>query len=224
MMFGEPGRLIHTMYFDGNQNTWPHRDSNYLDSEQIGTAIGVWVAVEDIHSGAGRFYVYPKSHRIAVPMEETGQEIDPNSKHYKDGMRQYLATSDLVCIAPALSQGDILLWSSKTIHGSLESTAPQYSRRSFTAHYIPESHEFVWFQKFQSRTKTRLVNDVKISLHGDQTNSGKQMFYRWRLRFPKTAQALQNITNSRKQMIHRWRLRFPKAAQALRNIRDHYLF
>ena len=89
-ILGEPGKLIHTMYFDGNQHTCPHRDTYTIDSEQIGTMIGVWVAAEDIQLGAGSFYVYPKSHRMVMPLEATGEEINPNGKDYKDGVRTTL--------------------------------------------------------------------------------------------------------------------------------------
>ena len=45
----------------------------------------------------------------------------------------------LVCRAPALSKGDVLFWAAKTIHGSLRTTQPTRSRRSFTAHFIPDA-------------------------------------------------------------------------------------
>jgi phytanoyl-CoA hydroxylase len=28
LLLGEPGRIVHTMYFEGNQETWAHRDSH----------------------------------------------------------------------------------------------------------------------------------------------------------------------------------------------------
>ena len=66
-LLGEPGRMIHTMYFDGNQKTWAHRDSHYIDSEETGRMISVWIAAEDIDPGAGRFYVYARSHVTPTP-------------------------------------------------------------------------------------------------------------------------------------------------------------
>ena len=201
-ILGEPGKLIHTMYFDGNQHTWPHRDTYTIDSEQIGTMIGVWVAAEDIQLGAGSFYVYPKSHRMVMPLEATGEEINPNGKDYKDGVRKYLDMNDLVCTAPALCQGDMILWSSKTIHGSLDTTAPHYSRRSFTGHYISESQEFLWFHKYRGSRKTMTVNGVKVTLHGDKTGFGKQLMYRLIIRFPKEAQVLRNINKKAKLIVH----------------------
>ena len=59
--------MIHTMYFDGNQKTWAHRDSHYIDAEETGRMIGVWIAAEDIDPGAGPFYVYARSHVTPTP-------------------------------------------------------------------------------------------------------------------------------------------------------------
>ena len=63
-ILGEPGKLVQSMYFDGNPVTWPHQDTYYLDAEEIGRMTAAWVASEDIAPGAGRFFVYPKSHLI----------------------------------------------------------------------------------------------------------------------------------------------------------------
>lgn len=56
--------VVQTMLFEGNPSTPAHSDSYYLDSEKLGSMSAAWIALEDIHPGAGRFYVYPKSHRL----------------------------------------------------------------------------------------------------------------------------------------------------------------
>lgn len=167
-IFGEPGRCIHTMFFDGNQTTWAHRDSHYIDSEQTGTMAGLWVAAEDIHPGAGRFFVYRGSHRVPTPPELGLDGIDANSRAYKDAMSGWLARSGLEQVAPELRRGDALLWNALTIHGSLPTTAPEHSRKSFTAHYIPESHDYLWARQRRGSGQEILVNGVRIACHGDQ--------------------------------------------------------
>jgi hypothetical protein len=87
----------------------------------------------------------------------------------------------------------MLLWSSLTVHKSLETTDPSRSRRSFTGHYVPASHEFVWFKEVRRPTATRTVNGVEVVLHGDQTALGVQLSNRLRIRFPRTARALRRI-------------------------------
>ena len=161
ILFGEPGRAIHTMYFDGNQTTWAHRDGHYIDSQQAGKMIGVWIAAEDIHPDAGRFFIVPRSHRMPVP----GEEGDPNSPAYKQTMAEFVRHGPLDCVAPVLQQGDMLIWTSLTIHGSLPTTDPRFSRRSFTAHYVPQSHAYQWNVRDVAARRSIMVNNVEVILH-----------------------------------------------------------
>jgi phytanoyl-CoA hydroxylase len=150
VFFAEPGKLVQSMYFQGNTATWAHQDTYYLDAEEIGTMVAGWFALEDIRPGAGRFFVYPRSHLI--DMEKNGGDFDYAFHHqrYKRLVIDLIRRLGLTCAAPALEQGDVLFWNSKTIHGSLETLQPKHSRASLTAHYIPESARFL---QFQSRIK-----------------------------------------------------------------------
>ena len=158
---GEPARCVHTMYFDGNQATWAHRDGHYIDADRDGQMIGVWVAAEDIHPDAGRFFVLPRSHRIAVP----GEEHDPNSAQYKQCMADFVRDGPLDCVAPLLWQGDLLLWSSMLIHGSLPTLDERWSRRSFTAHYVPLSQPYQWNVRSHKSERRIRFNRVEVVLH-----------------------------------------------------------
>ena len=123
-LLGEAGPMIHTMYFDGNQKTWAHRDSHYIDAEETGRMIGVGSSAEDIDPGAGRFYVYARSHVTMTPAGLKLDEIDPNGPEYKRRMEQFAGGSDLRLVAPELRQGDMVPWSSLTIHGSSRPRVP----------------------------------------------------------------------------------------------------
>ena len=56
---------------------------------------------------------------------------------YKKRMADFVRDGPLDCVAPILQQGDMLLWTSMVIHGSLPTMDERWSRRSFTAHYVP---------------------------------------------------------------------------------------
>jgi phytanoyl-CoA hydroxylase len=166
-LFGEPGMAIHTMYFDGNQTTWAHRDSHYIDSEPAGKMVGIWVAAEDIQPGAGRFYIVPGSHRTSVP----GEQDDPNGAAYKLRMAEFVKNGPADCVAPVMKQGDMLLWACRTVHGSLPTSDQQCSRRSFTAHYIPRSHRIQWQGGvIAAPAETVAVNGVAVMLHGTESS------------------------------------------------------
>lgn len=167
-LFGEEGKLTHTMFFDGNQVTWAHQDTYYIDSAQVGSMIGVWVAAEDIQPGAGRFFVYPRSHRLPLRVLGKDFDLDPNGDAYKAYVLQLIRDHGLRCRAPALRQGDAILFSSRTIHGSLPTTQPYFSRKSFTAHYIPMSHGLRWFHTRDVDLPSRVINGVNVLHHHDR--------------------------------------------------------
>lgn len=160
-IFGEPGKLTHTMFFDGNQVTWAHHDSYYVDSTEIGKMIGLWIAAEDIHPGAGRFYVCPRSHRVR-PLVMGRDFDDPNGDAYKRLVLATMRAERLEVYAPALRKGDALLFTSLTIHGSLPTTHPERSRRSFTGHYVPRSHAFWSFHRKVYDLPVRRVNGLDV--------------------------------------------------------------
>jgi phytanoyl-CoA hydroxylase len=129
--------LMQSMLFDQNTATPAHQDWYYLDSMPNGHLLAGWIALEDIHEDAGRFFVVPKSHEL--PLDPTNS-LDINA--YIDAVERWFATNASEAHAPALEKGDVLFWSSKTIHGAHPTRDPRRSRKSLTAHYLPAQHAF----------------------------------------------------------------------------------
>jgi phytanoyl-CoA hydroxylase len=104
-ILGETGIIVQSMYFEGNPATWAHQDSYYLDSSTIGRLTAAWIALEDIQPGAGRFYVYPGSHKI--DMAKNGGDFDIAFSHdrYKRLVVEIIDKFNLECRAPALRKG-----------------------------------------------------------------------------------------------------------------------
>jgi phytanoyl-CoA hydroxylase len=192
-ILGEPGQLVQSMYFEGNPATWPHQDTYYLDSEKIGSMVAVWVAVEDIKPGAGRFYVYPGSHKIDIKKNGGDFDIAFHHDRYKKMTASLIESKQLAPSAPALRQGDALFWNSKTIHGSLPTTQADYSRSSFTAHYIPESHRFLQFQSRIKSFRSRIVNGMRVNHPKDQDLFANRLLLEIESTFPRTFQTMKNI-------------------------------
>ncbi|MGE5526765.1 MAG: phytanoyl-CoA dioxygenase family protein [Rhodospirillaceae bacterium] len=185
-LFDEPGKLVQSMYFQGNTATWAHQDTYYLDAEEIGTMVAGWFALEDIKPGAGRFFIYPRSHRI--DMEKNGGDFDYafNHERYKKLVIDLIHKLDLKCAAPALEQGDALFWNSKTIHGSLETRQREYSRASLTAHYIPESSRFLQFQSRIKPLQLREYNGMQVNHPKSLDNLTKRMILNIETSFPRS--------------------------------------
>ena len=167
-VFGEDPKLVQSMYFEGNSATWAHQDTYYLDSERIGTMAAAWFALEDIHPGAGRFYVYARSHRI--DLAKNGGDFDVAFHHdrYKKLIVELIRTQGLELRAPALEAGDVLLWNAKTIHGSLPTRGTSNTRQSLTAHYIPCSHRFLSLQSFIRPLRLIEHNGIQVHCPKDQ--------------------------------------------------------
>lgn len=183
-LFGEPGKIVQTMYFEGNPETWPHQDTYYLDGKPSGCMTAAWVALEDIHPGAGRFYIYPGSHRIDMAKNGGDFNIAFQHERYKVLVQSIVQRQGLERRTPALAKGDILFWSAKTIHGSLPTTEPGYSRASITAHFIPGASVFVQHQSRIKPLRLRQFNGVSIHCPKAQDRWPNRAVFWLETRFP----------------------------------------
>jgi phytanoyl-CoA hydroxylase len=109
-------------------------------------------------------------------------------------VKQVIREQGLVCRAPALSKGDVLSWAAKTIHGSLRTTEPMLSRRSFTAHFIPDRSRFLQFQTRVKPLKTELVNGMRVHHPKDLSKVGNRAVLFVETRFPRTFQMTKRAT------------------------------
>ncbi len=176
--------LAQTMFFEGNPATWPHQDKDYLDSNKPGAMVAAWIAVEDIKPGAGRFYVYPGSHNIDIEKIGSDVNIILDREAYKKLVVDTINQYNLTCTAPAMKKGDVLFWHGKTIHGSLPTTQPEYSRSSFTAHYIPDTRSLLQLQVRQKKLILREVNGMKVNFPKDQNLLVNKMVFLVETKFP----------------------------------------
>jgi phytanoyl-CoA hydroxylase len=183
-ILGEPGVIVQSMYFEGNPATWAHQDTYYLDSTRIGEMMAAWVALEDIHPGAGRFFVYPGSQKIDMAKNGGNFDIAFNHLKYKQLVLNVIKKYNLECRAPALQKGDVLFWAAKTIHGSLETAQPQFSRNSITIHFIPESAGFLQFQSRQRKLHLKRVGAFQVDCSKDQNQFKYQMLLKVESLFP----------------------------------------
>ncbi len=136
-------KLMQSMFFDQNTATPAHQDYYYLDTVPNGSLLAGWFALEDIDEKAGRFFVVPGSNQLQFELTDDERV---STIAYVKRIRQYLDRNQIQVFAPALKKGDVLFWNSRTIHGSLPTQDPRFSRKSLTAHYIPAELEFGNFQ------------------------------------------------------------------------------
>lgn len=162
-LLGEPGKIVQSMYFQGNPSTWPHQDTYYLDSTDLGAMTAVWIATEDIQPGAGRFFICPQSQKLDMNRNGGDFDIAFNHDRYKQLITDVIESHQMRVVAPALKKGDVLFWAARTIHGSLPTSQPEFSRRSLTTHWIPESTELLQFQRRPRPMTYETVNGAKLA-------------------------------------------------------------
>lgn len=131
-------QLMQTMLMDANPTTPAHQDWWYPDTVPNGNLIAAWIALEDIDQRAGRFYVMRGSQSVVLhhDIETLGHS------EWLARMNAWKSAHADQIVAPAMAKGDVLFWNSSTIHGSLPTQDARYSRKSATAHYIPEGATF----------------------------------------------------------------------------------
>ncbi|MHB2019576.1 MAG: phytanoyl-CoA dioxygenase family protein [Candidatus Xenobia bacterium] len=197
-LVGEPVMLVQSMYFEGNPATWAHQDTYYLDGERSGSMVGAWVALEDIHDAAGRFYVGVGSHRIDMPRNGGNFNIVEHHERYKALVETVIRTHRVDLCAPALRRGDVLFWNSRTIHGAHAPSQAGYSRHSYTAHFIPASGRFLQLQSVVRTLKPRLINDCPVFIPKDQNRLRNRLIFAVECAFPRTSARLKGILVKRK--------------------------
>lgn len=161
-LLGSAPKIVQSMYFEGNSETWEHQDSYYLDSETIGEMCGVWIAVEDIAPTAGRFFICPQSQRIRLTDHSLSNNIAENHDTYISSVVDEIRKRELEIRAPALRKGDVLFFNALTIHGSLKSQDAKNARSSITAHVIPEAKNLLQFQARVLKLKVDQLNGTSI--------------------------------------------------------------
>ena len=170
-------RVVQSMYFEGNTKTQPHQDSYYLDDEDIGRMAACWIAIEDIDWNAGRFYVCPGSHKYDKS-EITRSNNLFNEKNFVQQTLDFIKEKNLEIRAPFLQKGDVLIWNSLTIHGSLPDVNPNNSRSSITVHFTTANSKFRLYRNKLVNLKVeklRLV-DVYRSFDYDKFSSKLKIF------------------------------------------------
>ncbi len=180
----EKPKIVQSMYFEGNSATWEHQDSYYLDSEKIGEMTAAWLALEEIKADAGRFFICPKSHKIEHERQNINNNIADNHEKYIQEIVSIMKTRNMKIKAPYMGAGDVLLWNSWTIHGSIDSQNKNFSRSSITIHAIPESHKFLQFHSRKMDLQTDDLGHSLIYRPKDQSKIKNKLILKIESNFP----------------------------------------
>lgn len=177
--------IVQSMYFEGNSVTHEHQDSYYLDDQSIGKMVACWIALENIKADAGRFFVCPRSHLDDYSVMKKENNIADNHKIYKTNISKIIKDKKYEIVAPKLNVGDVLLWNSLTIHGSLDSQNEFFSRSSITFHAVRSNSKFLVFRT--SLRSLKAENNLPFCLYRpkDQKKLISRIMLNLESKFPK---------------------------------------
>ncbi len=132
-----------TINFYKSSSQPAHSDAIHLTTEPLGYSLGVWIALEDIQPGSGEFFYYPGSHKLQYIMNNdfnTDKKflIQTEDLHhkYESKIAQIIEEKQLKAELFLPKKGDILIWHTNLIHGSVPKTNPILSRKSLIMHYF----------------------------------------------------------------------------------------
>jgi len=160
-----PTKMIQSMFFEAPVGTWAHQDSYYQDSAAgLGRCVAGWYALEDVNAAAGRFYVCPRSHQTISVLRNAGAlDFATSHERYKTAVVETMRQHELELRAPYMAKGDVLFWSSLTVHGSFAPSGRGVSRTSLTAHYLPQEDEMLQFHTRVRKQETISVNGMPVA-------------------------------------------------------------
>ncbi len=171
-ILGESAVMVQSVYYESSMGTSPHEDSHYFDS-QNSRMFGCWIALQDITQEAGRFCVYPKTHLLGDPTafpEHVNKAYADYEKlslnvirDYKESdrtpsmadfkarlkmIRHILKEQGIEPVTPAVNKGDVLFFSSKTLHsGEFPEMGTSRSRTSLIGHFVPAAEKLIRYQR-----------------------------------------------------------------------------
>ena len=185
--------IVQSMFFEGNSVTGEHQDSYYLDDEIVGKMVAGWVALENIEANAGRFFVCAKSHLDDISEMSMENNVADNHDAFIEKVNKQIKDKKYIIYAPKLDCGDVLLWNSLTIHGSLDSESKNNSRNSITFHSIRSSSKF-----FVLRNSLRnLASDMSLPFNifrpKDQNKKMNRLIFYFESSFPSVFYQFKNI-------------------------------
>ena len=113
----------------GSRGQGMHQDEQFINETPL---VGAWLALDDCDERNGCMQVVPGSHRCdLLPVEAADTSLS-----FFAG--QTVLPAGMQAQPVVMRAGDLLLFTGKTIHGSLPNTTTDRFRRAFICHFVGE--------------------------------------------------------------------------------------
>lgn len=138
--------LFQSINFLHGSEQYSHSDSIHMTTYPLGGLLGVWIALEDIHTDNGPLHYYPGSHKLPYYLnEEYGNEGDffllgkKNYDEYEDFIQQRIKALGLKKEVLCIPKGTMMIWHANLFHGGEPHLDKTKTRKSVVFHYFDEN-------------------------------------------------------------------------------------
>ena len=132
-----------TINFYKSSSQPAHSDAVHLTTEPLGYSLGVWLALEDVKEGSGEFFYYPGSHKLQYIMNNdfrSGNSFmivtEELHEKYEARIGEIIEEKNLKAQTFLPKKGDLMIWHTNLIHGSLAKKDSSLTRKSLIMHYF----------------------------------------------------------------------------------------
>jgi hypothetical protein len=141
-VFEDEVLAFQSLYFHNGSQQSAHQDTAFVYTEPAMRFAAAWIALEDIKSGTGELFYYPRSQKLDDFRFASGTKAllpgDPAGPTYSAILEETCAKVGLRRTVFLPKRGDVLFWSADLVHGG-EPRRLDTSRYSFVVHYCPKS-------------------------------------------------------------------------------------
>ena len=140
-LYGRRAFPFQTLNFPVGTQQHPHTDIVHFSSIPERFMCGVWVAMEDIHPGAGPLCYHRGSHKwpvignTVIGRRGWQQELESAQVPYHDAWGALAAEHGSTAEQFVARKGQALIWCANLLHGGSPQTDPTQTRWSQVSHY-----------------------------------------------------------------------------------------
>lgn len=143
-IFEDDPQAFQSLYFQYGSQQAIHQDTAYVVADPPTSIAAAWIALEDVHPGAGELTYYEGSHRnphyyFSGERRSWNPQKDGQDQHkeFLDRLHSDSQERGLAFRSFLPNKGDVFMWHADLAHGGAKITDPDRTRKSLVVHFCP---------------------------------------------------------------------------------------
>ncbi|MEO1657398.1 MAG: phytanoyl-CoA dioxygenase family protein [Pseudomonadota bacterium] len=144
LAYGREPFPFQTLNFRSGSQQFPHSDTTHFHSEPAKFMCGVWLALEDVHEGAGPLVYYPGSHKLppltprVMGIKSRTPDKADYATHNNQAVENIISEHGFQEQFGLIKKGQALIWAANLLHGGSPVSEAERTRKSLVTHYFFE--------------------------------------------------------------------------------------